>query len=119
MGKSAIIVSRSLDFLMEGMMNTKLAGLEHPDVKRHWSPESEAFAGGDALASMIHSGWRIQKKLYTTVIHLSGARSRSVCCIELERDGRSVQMHVMCNPYINRILSALNNTQVAAVGHSD
>ena len=79
---------------------------EHVDVKRHWCPKSEEFAGGDALASMINAGWRLNTVISREHRPLSGTRQITVYLIELGRDGKKRQLRVMCNPYVTRMLAA-------------
>jgi hypothetical protein len=79
---------------------------EHVDVKRHWCPKSEEFAGGDALASMINAGWRLKAVISHDRRQLSGTRQILVYLIELDRNGQRRQVQVMCNPYVTRMLAA-------------
>lgn len=75
------------------------------DVKRHWSPKSERFAGGDALASMMNSGWRLKAVLSRERRRLSGTRQVMIYHIELDREGQRRQIQVVCNPFITRLLA--------------
>jgi hypothetical protein len=79
---------------------------EHIDVKRHWCPKSEQFAGGDALASMINGGWQLKAVVSREYRQLSGTRQIVVYLIELHRNGKKRQVRVMCNPYVTRMLAA-------------
>lgn len=75
------------------------------DVKRHWSPKSERFAGGDALASMMNTGWRLKAVLSRERRRLSGTRQVMIYHIELDREGQRRQIYVVCNPFITRLLA--------------
>ena len=86
-------------------MTKDVSDLERVDVKRHWCPKSEEFAGGDALASMVNVGWRLKRVVSREHRQLSGTRQIMVYLIELERCGKRREVHVMCNPYVTRMLT--------------
>ena len=91
---------------------------ERTDMKRHWSPKSEKFAGGDALASMMNAGWQIKSLLSQEQRRLSGTRQITIYHLELERDGRIMNMSALCNPYVNRLLaSAKLRVEASAANH--
>ena len=86
-------------------MKKTFSNVENTDFSRHWCPESEKITGGDALISMIRAGWRLDAKILRENCFLSGIRQTTIYHIRLNRDGQTRQMHVLCNPYITRLLS--------------
>jgi hypothetical protein len=86
-------------------MDESFIDFEPADVKRHWNSESEKFAGGDAVASMMNAGWRLKAVLSREHRQLSGTRQVLIYHIELDRDGQRRQLRVVCNPYITRLLA--------------
>ena len=86
-------------------MDESSIDLESTDVKRHWNSKSEQYAGGDALASMMNTGWRLKAVLSRERRRLSGTRQIIVYHIELDREGQRRQIRVICNPYITRLLA--------------
>ena len=92
-------------FVEDDVVIILLCNVENTDFSRHWCPESEKITGGDALISMIRAGWRLDAKILRENCFLSGIRQTTIYHIRLNRDGQTRQMHVLCNPYITRLLS--------------
>ena len=78
--------------------------VEYLEVTQHWHSQSEPYAGGDALVTMLTEGWRICHDVYVEDRFFAGLRSVSVYHLELERDGQRIKMPVIRNPYINRVV---------------
>lgn len=78
--------------------------VEYLDVIQHWSPESEHFAGGDALVTAVTSGWKISPTIYLAYKVFGGNRRVRVYHCHLTRGDDSMYMPVLHNPYVNRIL---------------
>jgi hypothetical protein len=86
---------------------------EYIDVIQHWHSDSEPFAGGDALVTLISQGWVMQRDVYVEKRNFAGKRSVSVYHITLERDGQLMKVPTVRNPYINRILRMGDFNQIA------
>jgi hypothetical protein len=78
--------------------------VEYMDVAQHWHAASEEYAGGDALVTLISNGWTMKRDVYVEKREFAGLRSISVYHVELEKDGKTIKMPVVRNPYINRVL---------------
>ena len=77
---------------------------EYLDVVQHWSPTSAKYAGGDALVTFLFEGWELRSEVKVEDRYFAGMRSISVYHMELERDGETIKMPVLRNPYVNRIV---------------
>ncbi|GAB4522906.1 MAG: hypothetical protein OHK0046_36130 [Anaerolineae bacterium] len=78
--------------------------VEYMDVTQHWNEKSEQFAGADGLLTMLYNGWEMKKKVKRQEHWFAGMRAVCVYHIELERNGETVTMPVIQNPYIGRML---------------
>lgn len=77
---------------------------EYMDVVQHWSPDTEHFAGGDALVTMMMRGWELGPTVYMEYKHFGGNRRvRLYHCI-LSNRGHEIDMPVVHNPYVNRLI---------------
>lgn len=90
--------------------------MDYMDVTQHWHPGSEAYAGGDALLTMISRGWQMQRDVYVEKRDFAGMRSVSVYIVVLERDGEQIEMPLLRNPYINRLLRTGDYNQIPRDG---
>ena len=77
---------------------------EYLDVTQHWSEKSEPYAGGDALVTLLSRGWKLKKEVNVEERYFAGLRSVSVYHLNLERNGETMHLPVLRNPYVNRIL---------------
>ena len=77
---------------------------DYLDVTQHWSDTSEPYAGGDALVTFLARGWEIDSEVRVEERHFAGQRSVAVYHLTLERNGETMDMPVLRNPYVNRIL---------------
>ena len=78
--------------------------VEYMDVTKHWNSESEAFAGGDALVTRLSQGWQMKREVQIEQRMLAGNRQIMIYHIELTRDGQTIRMPVLRNPYVNALL---------------
>ncbi|MFW5696368.1 MAG: hypothetical protein ACOCXR_01140 [Phototrophicaceae bacterium] len=78
--------------------------VDYMEVVQHWHPQSEPYAGGDALMTLIAQGWQMQRDVYVEKREFAGLRSVSVYHVSLVRDGKTMKVPVVRNPYINRLL---------------
>ena len=77
------------------------------DVVRHWSPESEAYAGGDALVTLLNRGWSIEENVFVEEYWHAGTRLVLIYHIDLARDNETLHMPVLGNPYVTRMMDDL------------
>lgn len=85
---------------------------EYMDVTQYWSPVSQPFAGADQLITLLSEGWQMGPTVKREQKQFAIARSVDIFHIELERSGEKIIMPVICNPYIERIISANKMTIV-------
>ena len=71
---------------------------------RHWSPESEPFTGVDSLLGALLTGWTIDNRIHRQEFWRGGSRPVTVFYCDLSRDGVSVTMPVISNPYMKYIV---------------
>lgn len=76
---------------------------DYIDITRHWSPISQRYAGGDALVTFLSDGWAMSEQVYREE-HWNSGRVVNVYYFELHRDGESVMMAVISNPYVDRLV---------------
>lgn len=73
-------------------------------INRHWNDRSEHFAGGDSLLTAIEQGWKVADIAYYEDIWYAGSRQVRLYHLALHRDGEVIEMPVLSNPYIDRLL---------------
>lgn len=89
--------------------------VDYLQVTQHWSEESEAYAGGDGLVTLLSEGWALTRKVREEDVYFGGNRHTSLYYLEIEKDGETRVIPVAHNPYINRIIKAqLKELQKAA-----
>jgi hypothetical protein len=84
--------------------NTSNFHVQYPDVNRHWSPRSERFAGGDSLMTALLRGWSIGDTVVCERFYHGGSRPVAVYHFRLKKDDREINMPVIENPYVTRLL---------------
>lgn len=84
--------------------NPKNFHVMYPNTMRHWSPRSEAFAGGDSLLTAISRGWEIHSEVTRERFWHAGVRCVSIYHFRLRKGEREIVMPVLENPYITRML---------------
>jgi hypothetical protein len=75
---------------------------------RHWSPQSEQYASGDALLQALDDGWQVKGVIFRQEVWLAGGRRTYVYHVELERDGETIKMKMVHNPFITRLIYRFN-----------
>lgn len=91
-------------------MNENLSNyhVEYMDVTQHWDSRSEGFAGGDALVTFLSNGWSMKNRVVEEQHSFAGMRQITIYHIDLERDGETITMPVLRNPYISRMIADKN-----------
>lgn len=81
--------------------------VEYLDVVRHWSPISEKYAGGDALITLLHEGWLLNEIVFYEEFWHAGSRLVVIYHTTVVRDGEEMQVPVLSNPYVDRLMMTL------------
>jgi len=84
------------------------AHFAYMDVVTHWCPQSQPFAGGDALITYIDDGWEIGSQVFYEEFEHRGGRQVVVYYFEMHRGNQIVRMPVINNPYVTRLVQVLN-----------
>ena len=77
-------------------------------VGRHWSPQSEKYAGVDALIGVLDNGWRVEGVVFRQEHWYDRARRVSLYHVRLGReDADQITMIIVDNPYLHHVLESL------------
>jgi hypothetical protein len=80
---------------------------EYMDVVRHWSPKSEKFAGGDAVVTLLTcEDWKIDETVFYEQYWCAGSRLVTIYHMEMHRDGETMTVPVLANPYVRRMVDS-------------
>jgi len=74
------------------------------DIYRHWHPQSELYAGGDALATAVFLGWKTKDVVLMERRWQGGSRRINIYHFELTLGSESMAMPVVGNPYVERLI---------------
>ena len=74
------------------------------DVHRHWSPDSETYAPADVLLQHLKSGWNLERLVAVETVYYAGYRRSDIYYFTLERDGRTVEMPILANPAVFKVI---------------
>ncbi|HLV34498.1 MAG TPA: hypothetical protein VKY59_05265 [Spirillospora sp.] len=80
----------------------------YTDLPRHWCPQSQRYAGGDALLTYLKEGWEVQGDIYYEEYWHGGARRVLIYYFVLTNGDECVTMRVLGNPLIDRLLQELD-----------
>jgi hypothetical protein len=75
---------------------------------RHWSPQSEPYASGEALLQALESDWKVDGVIFRQEVPLGGDRRTYVYHVNLRRDHEQMKMKMVHNPFIARLIYRLN-----------
>ena len=73
-------------------------------AERHWSPESETYTTADVLLQYLCLGWKLDDKVSAESYYHAGYRRSDVYYFTLKQNGVSVQMPVLVNPVVCRVV---------------
>jgi len=79
--------------------------VEDREKYRHWCPQSEKFAGGDALLTALEDGWQIIGVIFRQDFWHAGVRRAPVYQFNLSRGDEVMKMAFVQNPYVMRFVS--------------
>jgi hypothetical protein len=71
---------------------------------RHWSPESETYTTADVLLQYLCLGWKLDDKVSAETYYHAGYRRSDVYYFTLKQNGVTLQMPVLANPVVRRIV---------------
>lgn len=75
--------------------------------QRHYHASSEPFASGDTLQTLLYRGWQPAKGLRRHVYWLSAMRSVTVYEFQLHRGKEVIQIPILVNPFVLRMVNDL------------
>jgi len=79
---------------------------KYTDKYQHWCPQSAKYAGGDHLISAFRNDWTFDDNtVYAEQAWKSGSRPVTVYHFVLIRDGETMIMPVISNPFIERFIT--------------
>lgn len=88
---------------------TSSTSVDEDNRCRHWSRESQAYAPVDVLINYIHEGWTLDA-LGVKTFYFAGYRGVDVYYFTLRRDPQTLEMPVVANPVIRRLIRELGLT---------
>ncbi len=92
-------------------MNTSAnAHVSYIDVTQHWSASSEPYAGGDQLVTLMFDGWELERTVYLEEKWIGGLRHVKVYHMTLKREGETIHIPVLYNPYVVRLVTSTECT---------
>lgn len=91
------------------------AHFSYMDVVSHWCPRSQRFTGGDAFLTYLDEGWEVGPEVFYEEFGQTGGRRVIVYYFELTRNGETLRMPVISNPFVERVIHALNLKVTPAV----
>lgn len=89
------------------------------DFLRHWQMDSEQYTGGDALYTAIQNGWDVSNEVGVEERWKTGSRGTPIYYFELTRNDETVTMPVIGNPYVRRVIRAIQAELVPLEARSD
>jgi hypothetical protein len=78
--------------------------LFNQETHRHWSPQSQNYASADILLQYIASGWEPENTALVETYYSAGVRRSEIFYFSLVRDGERVEMPVLANPMVSRLI---------------
>lgn len=86
------------------MVNVSNFHAQYSDLtSQHWHSKSESFAGGDNLMTALSRDWQIEECVLLTHSY-AGMRSVQIYRFTLTKDGDTLIMPVLNNPYVYRFI---------------
>ena len=80
--------------------------LNDEDRHRHWSSESQAYAPVDVLLYYLRDGWSLDNLAGVETFYYAGYRRVDVYYLTLRRHTESLEMPVLANPALTRLIEA-------------
>ena len=95
--------------------DTKLAtpkSLRSDTAFRHWSPESESYPPAQVLLQFIRLGWTLDSLVAVESFYYAGYRSSDVYHFTLLRGTDTIEIPVLANPAVFRVVESCKLTVV-------
>ena len=74
------------------------------EVSRHWSPTSQAYAPADVLQRYLRTGWKLENLAAVESFYYAGYRRVDVYYFTLTRGEEKIDMPVLRNPVVMRLI---------------
>ncbi|HLU11154.1 MAG TPA: hypothetical protein VK003_15890 [Oceanobacillus sp.] len=75
--------------------------------KHYWSPTSQDYAPGNALLAALDDGWQVDGVIFRQEFWLTAGRRTNIYHITLIRNGETIKMKMVDNPFITRLIYQL------------
>ncbi|MHB8627751.1 MAG: hypothetical protein ACYDBJ_28865 [Aggregatilineales bacterium] len=89
--------------MIEQVMSAVYAGDE--DNRHHWSQESQTYATAATLLHYLRRNWQLDPLAAVESFYHYGGRHVDVYYFTLTRAGRQVEMPVLANPPVFRVIT--------------
>jgi hypothetical protein len=76
------------------------------DTYRHWCRESEPIAPAEVLLQYLRWGWELDNLVGVEVYYHAGCRRSDVYCFTLGRDDDTIEIPVLANPAVFRVVDS-------------
>ena len=83
--------------------------LHNEDSQRYWCAHCERFTGGDTLLIALEDNWCLKGVIFRQTFWLMGKREMHLYHIILQRGNRLIQLQVIENPFVLRLLKQLGH----------
>ena len=78
------------------------------DNRHHWAPESQTYSNAANLLHYMRRNWRVDPMSAVETFWLRGGRYVYVYYFTLTREGRRIEMPVLGNPAVFRLIKEHN-----------
>ena len=82
------------------------------DNYRHWSPNSQTYAPADVLVRHLRTGWTLEPMAAVETFYYAGYRRVDVYFFTLKKDDTTLEMPVLGNPAVRRLIEEQKLTVV-------
>ncbi|MEP7287937.1 MAG: hypothetical protein ABI947_19470 [Chloroflexota bacterium] len=90
--------------MSEHFKSTTTSSFAGEDRFRHWSPASQAYAPADVLLNYIRQGWQLDNRAAVETFFYAGYRRVDVFYFTLRDGDVMVEMPVLANPAVSRLI---------------
>lgn len=78
----------------------------YTETDRHYHPRSESYTGADSILTAQRNGWRLVNIAYRADHQLRGGRFTTLYHFKLVRQGETMLMPVVSNPFVTKMLES-------------
>jgi hypothetical protein len=83
----------------------EFAALRDDGTYRHWAPDSEVYAPALVLMQYLRSGWKPDELVGVETFYHAGYRHSDIYYFTLQRDDASIEVPVLANPAVFKVIS--------------